>query len=346
MGKVTIKDIAKKAGVSTTSVSFAFNNPNQLGEKTVQKILEVADELGYLPDPIARSMTSGKTGTLGLLVPQPLPETLSNPFLFDFMEGIGETCTADGYNLMLIPPLKGSIRRAIEFAAVDGFITLGLESEKSTIVLIRQRGVPFVTVDSDPVDGVPAVNVDDMGGAESVMRYILESGHREIAIVGIRSGKEGHYQDYVGTLQKRFLGYEKALKDFGLEFNSPGIRIIESESTTLNGGKLIFKKIKNLRPRPTAVVSMSDIISLGFIEQAKHNGIAVPNDISITGFDDIPMARLISPSLTTVSQPIREKGKISADLLVQLIHEKSIMENVVLPTKLVVRESVRNISGA
>jgi DNA-binding LacI/PurR family transcriptional regulator len=91
---------------------------------------------------------------------------------------------------------------------------------------------------------------------------------------------------------------------------------------------------------------MSDIISLGFIEQAKHNGIAVPNDISITGFDDIPMARLISPSLTTVSQPIREKGKISADLLVQLIHEKSIMENVVLPTKLVVRESVRNISGA
>ncbi len=344
MSKVTIKDIAKKAGVSITAVSFAFNNPKQLGEKTVQKILEVADELGYLPDPIARSMTSGKTGTLGLLLPQPLPETLSNPFLLDFMEGIGETSTADGYNLMLIPPLKGSIRRAIEYAAVDGFITLGLESSKSTIILIRQRGVPFVTVDSDPVEGVPAVNIDDAGGAKSIMNYVLNAGHRKIAIVGIRSGKEGHYQDYVGTLKKRLQGFEQALKSFDLSFESQGIFVIESESTTLKGGKSVFNKIQKLRPLPTAMVSMSDIISFGFIEQAKQKGYSIPEDFSITGFDDIPMSRLMSPPLTTISQPIREKGRISSELLVKLIQGESSPENIVLPTKLIIRESVVNVS--
>ncbi|HKJ26448.1 MAG TPA: LacI family DNA-binding transcriptional regulator, partial [Anaerolineales bacterium] len=134
MAKITIKDIAKKAGVSTTAVSFAFNKPDRLGAETVQKILEIADELGYIPNPIARSMTTGRTGTIGVLVPQPLPEALQNPFLMEFLEGVGEICTRDGYSLMLIPPLQGSLKRAIEYSAVDGFITLGLEEEKSVML--------------------------------------------------------------------------------------------------------------------------------------------------------------------------------------------------------------------
>ncbi len=343
MPKVTIKDIAQKAGVSITSVSFAFNNPNRLGEETVQRILEVADELGYIPNPIARSMTSGRTGTLGVLVPQPLPEMLRNPFLFDFLEGVGEICTRDGFSLMLIPPLQGSMKRAIEYAAVDGFLTLGLEEHKSIMVFLRQRNVPFTTVDSDPLEGVPAVNVDDEPGASSVMEYILENGHRHIAIVSIRSGKEGRYDEYVGTLRNRINGYKKAFAKYGLEIEGSGVTLLESSSTTKSGGKKIFDELLKLKPLPTAVVAMSDIIAIGILEAAREAGISIPDEISVVGFDNIPIASLVCPSLTTVSQPIRQKGRTAADLLTQVIQGDSVSSHIMLPTELVIRESVKMI---
>lgn len=106
MARVTIRGIAEKAGVSATSVSFAFNNPSRLPEATVQRILEVAEELGYIPDPVARSMSTGRTGTLGILMPQPFTEVVRNPFLYEFLEGVAEVCTAAGYSLMLVPPLR------------------------------------------------------------------------------------------------------------------------------------------------------------------------------------------------------------------------------------------------
>src|SRR3972149_3525947 len=167
MTKVNIKDIAEKAKVSTTAVSFAFNNPTRLSESTVKRILNIAHEMGYAPNPLARNLSTGKTGAIGLLVPQPIPEIIRNPFMPEFIEGIGEVCTHMGLSLMLVPPLKGSMERAIVNAAVDGFLTLGLEESKSTMVVLRQRGVPFVTVDSDPIEGVPAINIDDEGGAKA-----------------------------------------------------------------------------------------------------------------------------------------------------------------------------------
>jgi hypothetical protein len=142
MARVKIKDIAEKAGVSKTAVSFAFNNPEHLSEGTVKHILSIAEEMGYTPDPVARNLITGKTGTIGLLVPQPIPEIIRNPFTPEFIEGIGEVCTLEGLSLLLVPPLKGSMQRAIGNAAVDGFLTLGLEESKSTMVVLRQRGVP------------------------------------------------------------------------------------------------------------------------------------------------------------------------------------------------------------
>lgn len=345
MPKVTIKEIAEKAGVSITSVSFAFNDPNRIGKDTVQKILEVADELGYTPDPIARSMTTGKTGTLGILLPQPLPEMLSNPFLLDFLEGVGETCTTDGYSLMLVPPLQGSIRRAIENAAVDGFITIGLEQEKSAMKFIRQRGVPFVTVDTDPVEGIPAINVDDENGAVAIMDYILAQGHRKIAIVGIRSGKEGRYLEYVGTLKNRMNGFRTSLRSNNLDFDSNDILFLESKSTTLSGGEEVLEQIQSSSFNPTAIITMSDIIAVGIMSRAKELGIKIPEEYSITGFDDIPLARLVTPPLTTISQPICKKGKTAADILVNLIQGNEVQQKTVLPTKLIIRNSVRDVAA-
>jgi len=339
MARITIREIAEKAGVSVTSVSFAFNNPSRLPEATVQRILEVAEELGYIPDPVARSMSTGHTGTLGVLVPQPFTEIIRNPFLYEFLEGVAEVCTAAGYSLMIVPPLEGSVRRAIGVAAVDGFLTLGLELFKSTMVVLSQREVPFVMVDGDPIEGVPAVNVDDVSGARAVMAYVLKAGHRDITILGIRSGKDGRYQEYTGTLRRRMEGYLSALASFNLELDQRRIQLIEC-SSTISGGQDGFRQLWKKKNPPTAVVAMSDVIAIGVIYAAMQKRIKVPEDLSVVGFDDISISKLINPALTTVSQPIQQKGKLAAELLVKCIEGECGLSHSTLNTKLIVRASV------
>ncbi len=337
MRKVTIKEIAKKVGVSTTSISFAFNDPSRLAEETVQKILEVAEELGYHPDPVARSMSSGKTGVIGILVPQPITEIIRNPFLAEFIEGVAEVCTKTGFSIMIVPPLKGSIERAIENAAVDGFLVLGLEFYKTTMVVLQKRQVPFVMVDGDPLPGIPAVNIRDEFGAFAVMDFVLNKGHKNISFLVVRSGKEGRYKEYVGTLRRRIRGYIKAMKKHGLSLDDPKISIVE-QSSTEEGGINGFYQIWESGIKPTAIVAMSDIMALGAMQAAKEAGLNIPADLSIVGFDDIPAARMMQ--LTTVSQPLRRKGKLSTDLLVNQINGEQNPVHKMLETKLIIRGSV------
>lgn len=338
MKRIGINDIAKKAGFSKTTVSFAFNNPERLPEQTVRKILDTAEELGYSPDPVARSMSTGHTGTIGVLFPQSIPDVIRNPFIPEFLAGVGEICTREGFSLMLVPPLKGSMKRAIENAAVDGFITLGLEEYKASMLVLRQRGVAFVTVDSDPIEGVPAVNIDDETGAKAAMLHVLEQGHRDICILAIRSGKEGHYEEYHGTLHYRMNGYFAALAEYGLTLDRKRIRLVEGVCTEA-GGEDSFSAIWKSRSRPTAIVSMSDIMAIGVLNAAREANVA-PQELSVVGFDDIPMAASVSPALTTVSQPHCRKGQLAAELLLNSINGEVDPTHYVLPTELVLRKSV------
>ena len=338
MGKINISEIARRAGVSKTAVSFAFNDPSKLSETTAQRILDIAEEMGYSPDPVARSMSTGRTGTIGLLVPQPIPEVVRNPFIPEFLEGIGEVCTQQGLSLMIVPPLKGSMRRAIVNAAVDGFITLGLEEHKATMVVLRQRGVPFVTVDSEPIEGVPAINIDDESGAKAAMTHLLAMGHREIAILAIRSGKQGHYEEYEGTLHYRMNGYLSALVEHGLSLDRRHIRLVECVCTE-KGGYTCFTNLWKRKNRPTAILAMSDIIAVGVMKAAIDAGLEIPKDISIVGFDDIPLASMVSPGLTTIAQPLAKKGKFAAELLTHLIEGMAKPVHHCLPTHLVIRQS-------
>ncbi|HJZ48388.1 MAG TPA: LacI family DNA-binding transcriptional regulator, partial [Roseiflexaceae bacterium] len=137
MPKVTISQIAKEAGVSKTAVSFAFNDPSQLSPNTVRHIREIAEQLGYTPDPIARSMTTRRTNALGLLLPQDIATALANPFYTQFIRGIGKVCGRVGLTLMLVPPLWGSMMKAIPHATVDGFVVVGLEVDRGEIQLLR-----------------------------------------------------------------------------------------------------------------------------------------------------------------------------------------------------------------
>ncbi len=342
MSRITIKDVAEKAGVSITSVSFAFNNPERLPEGTVQKILEVAEELGYVPNPIARSMLTGRTGVIGILVPQPTTEIIRNPFWAEFIEGVAEVCLREGFSILLVPPLEGSVKRAVAKTAVDGFITIGLELYKSTILILQQRKIPFVIVDTDPVEGISSVNITDKKGAYSIMKYVLSQGHHRVGLLGIRSGKMGKFEEYTGTLRSRIDGFSQALKEHNLALGDPSVKYYEC-SSTMHGGEEGFRFLFASEPNPTCIVTMSDVIAFGVIKSANEKGLKIPEDFSVTGFDDVPYAAISNPPLTTISQPLKEKGKTAANLLVDHICGENEVTQKVFSTKLVIRDSVMKI---
>lgn len=344
MPKVTISQIAKEAGVSKTAVSFAFNDPAQLSATTVQHIHEIADRLGYTPDPIARSMTTRRTNALGLLLPQDIATALANPFFTQFIRGMGRVCHSTGQSLMLVPPLWGSVMKAIPHAAVDGFVVVGLEVDRGEIQLLRRRDVPFVMVDSDAPDDVPSVNVDDRDGARQVMQYVLDKGHRRIAIISIWSGKAGHVEEYTGTLAARLAGYEEALRDHGLALDAPGIQVLEAPVSS-EGGQAAFEQLWKAASRPTVIVAMSDIIAIGVIGAARARSLELPRDLSVAGFDDLPDASHVRPGLTTVRQPAAAKGELATQLLVAALEKRAVSLHHVLPTELVVRESVADAAS-
>lgn len=339
MPRATIKDIADRAGVSKTAVSFAFNKPEQLSEATLKRILTVADELGYSPDPTASNLKTRRTGCIGLLVPQPLPPIARNPHMLAFIEGVGETCHDAGLSVMLVPPLKGNLRRAIIRAAVDGFLTLGLETFRGTMQILQQRGVPFVMVDSDPVPGIPCVNIDDEQGAYAAMAHVVSMGHRQIAILGIKSGYHGNFDEYAGTLRRRIKGYLRALETASLSIDHRHVRLIECDCEP-EGGYSAFHALWSIKWHPTAIVAMADVIAIGALRAANELRVRVPGDVSLVGYDDIPASRLTCPPLTTVRQPIVEKGQGAARMLVDLIdHRDAEPEHVVLPVELIPRAS-------
>jgi alanine racemase len=336
---ITITDIARRAGVSKTAVSYAYNNPTRLANGTVERILAVADELGYVPNPVARSMSLGRTGTVGVLVPQPLPEMLKNPFFAEFLEGVAAAASGAELPVMLVPPVRGSVQHAVNGAAVDGFLTLGLEAFRPAVHILERRGRPYVMVDSEPVEGVACVNVDDEGGAYAAMRYVLARGHRAVGILGIRSPRRGQWTKYTGTLKRRMDGYVQALAEVDINVGASGARLTECEVSE-EGGRAGFERMWKREPRPTALVAMSDLIAVGALEAALDTGLDVPGDLSIVGFDDIAQARWVRPALTTVRQPARDKGRAAAELLLGLLAGSESPRHIVLATELIERRSV------
>jgi alanine racemase len=229
--------------------------------------------------------------------------------------------------------------KAIPHATVDGFIVVGLEVDRGEVQLLRRRHIPFVMVDSEAPADVPSINVDDRSGARAVMAHVLTCGHRRIAILCIESGKAGHIDEYTGTLAARLAGYRDALADDGVEIDGDCIQIAEA-SSSWEGGYAAFEQIWDMPGPPTAIVAMSDIIAIGVMDAARARRVRLPEQLSVVGFDDLPDARRMHPALTTVRQPVEEKGRLAADTLVAALTDSSAPVHHLLPTELVIRQSV------
>lgn len=330
--RVTIADVATAAGVSKTAVSFAFNNPEKLGQATLERVLHVAHDLGYTPHPAARALSMRRSGTIGVLIPQRLSTVFANQFVSELFQGLGELVEEHDLTLLLVPPLDGSLEGAIRQASVDGFISLGLSPDDQALATLDRIGIPAVLVDSEASPSHPAVNVDDTGGAELAARHVLDLGHRDVAIVLLPPTRS--QSGPTPTAARRLAGYQAALSAAGIL-----VSYTVTAGATMAAGARAFDSIPKGKRRPTAILAMSDMAAIGIMGAAAAAGLRVPEDLSVVGYDDLPMAAWTSPGLTTVHQPIVEKGRIAARLLIQRLQGKAVTSPPPLATSLVVRGS-------
>jgi alanine racemase len=332
MSRVTIADVAGAAGVSKTAVSFAFNNPEKLGQATLDRVLQVALDLGYTPHPAARALSMRRSGTIGVLIPQRLSTVFANQFLGELMQGLGELVEEHDFTLLLVPPLDGSLEGAIRRASVDGFISLGLSPDDQALETLDRIGIPTVLIDSEGSPQHPAVNVDDAGGAEAAARHLLDLGHRQLGIILLPPTRS--QAGPTPTSARRLAGYRAALA--GADVPPP---YAVTAGATMAAGARAFDSFPKGKRRPTAILAMSDMVAIGVMGAAQAAGLVVPGDLSVVGYDDLPMAAWTSPPLTTVRQPIVEKGRVAAGLLIRRLQGKVVVSPPPLETSLVVRGS-------
>jgi DNA-binding LacI/PurR family transcriptional regulator len=340
MSRPRIQDVAARAGVSKTAVSFAFNQPEHLNEVTRDRILAAAAELGYRPSPIARRLASRRTDQIGLVLPQPTHDAFGNAFIPELLRGIGDVCDEQGYSLVIVPPAGGSIARAVEAALVDGLILLGLAPDHPDLERARRARVPILALDVDDWPDVEVVAIDDVGGACAAAEHVYRLGHRDVAVVLIAEHPDANLDELSGISGRRLAGiragFESAREASG---GAPVRERILSAPVSEEGGRAAFAELAD--DLPTAVIAITDMMAIGILNAAADAGVRVPDDLSVVGFDDIPAASWTSPRLTTVHQPIREKGRLAARRLIDLTNptegHRPITER--LPTRLVVRGS-------
>lgn len=334
-GKPTSSDVARAAGVSRSAVSFAFNNPQRISVATRERILAVAAEMGYTPNTLARMLQAGTTNSIGVLLPQRLARILENPYYARFLMGVGQVCDQEGYTLLLTPPLQDSVLKAIPYAAVDGFVVCGLETEGAEVVELARRGVPFVLIDSDRYENAPSVEVDDRGGAREVTRYLLELGHRRIAVLSMGPNPDAA-RGYRGPLGRRLDGIADALAGAGMTMADVALAEVP---VTRTDGYSATRELMRRDPRPTAILALSDVLAYGAVDALQEMGLDVPAAVSVTGFDDLAESAWFRPRLTTVRQPIVTKGRTAADFLISAMRGEDQHPHQVLGTSLIVRDS-------
>jgi len=332
VSRVTIADVASAAGVSKTAVSFAFNSPERLGQATLERVLGVAQDLGYTPHPAARALSMRRSGTIGVLIPQRLSTVFANPFLSELIQGLGELCEEHDLTLLLVPPLNGSLEGAIRQASVDGFISLGLSPDDGALGVLDRIGIPTVLVDSENSPSYPTVNVDDGGGAQAAAAHLLGLGHRQLAILVLPPARAQVHS--TPTAVRRLAGYQAAIRDAGVPAASTVVAGI-----SVAAGARAFDSLPKGKRRPTGVLAMSDMAAIGVVTAAQASGQRVPEDLSVVGFDDVPASAWTNPPLTTVHQPIVEKGRLAARLLIQRMKGKPVESPAPLKTTLIVRGS-------
>lgn len=334
--RATAKEVADRAGVSRTTVSFVLNNVAgmRISDETRQAVLQAALALDYHPDATARRMVSGRTKMLGFVLNQNLDQALADQFLPQVLTGFSQAAAAQGYKVLFetIPPETDDTAYAqlVRERHVDGFALSGPRLDDAARLAAQVQNAPVVLLGQLPGSTRPFVDVDNRGGAALATQHLLELGHRRIGLIT-------NAQPAYTASADRLAGYRKALEAAGLPFNA---ELVRYGNFTPQSGMQAMAELASLKPAPTAVFVASDTVALGALQCLRRLHMRVPRDIALVGFDDIPLVEFIDPPLTTVRLPAYGLGWGAGELLTRLIGGDSV-ENprIFLETELIVRES-------
>ncbi|MDN3668717.1 LacI family DNA-binding transcriptional regulator [Echinicola jeungdonensis] len=332
-GQVTIRDIALKLDISISTVSRALRNSPEIKLETRKKVLRTAEEMNYSPNVVAQSLRVNKTKTLGIVVPE-----LASHFFAANISGIQDTAYKRGYNVMICQSNenyeqeKSDIRTLIS-SRVDGLlISLSRETKQyEHLTNLYEKEIPFVLFDRIYEElPVTTVTVNDTQGAYQATKHLIGQGCKRIAFM---SGPEGLY-----ICKKRLDGYEKALREVGIEVDP---QLIAHSDLTERSNRSLTEDLLKLKSRPDAIFALNDPVAVDVMKVLKEKGIKIPGEMALVGFTNMPFSDALDPSLTTVDQPAYEMGKLAANnLLDQLIDPEGFQpRTIVLETELVMRKS-------
>jgi LacI family transcriptional regulator len=323
-----LEDVAKTAGVSLATVSRVFNHPEIVRPEVRDKVLRAVSALSYTRDGAGRALASRRSYTIGAIVP-----TLTNTIFADGVEALQNRLSEHGYTLLLANSqydLKKELQevRALIERRVDAIVLVGDSSSRDAYTMIKQHGVPVVTTYvARSQRGLPAIGIDNERATYEMTRYLLGLGHCEFGVIG-------NLPPSNDRTRARLEGILKALKEREISF--PKSRIMKA-SHSLAQGRMSLRELMEMHPQITAVICTTDTLAVGALAEAKAMGLAVPQTLSITGFDDIEIASQLDPALTTISIPVEEIGRSAADHLVNAISGFPVPLVNELPFRLVIR---------
>jgi LacI family transcriptional regulator len=335
--KITIYEVAKKAGVSISTASKALNDRKDVGTGTKERIREIAREMNYEPSHFARALAMRKTGNIGVITVRYFhAPMLTNPFYSRIIEGIEERLINEDLNLVT-NVLRGEqvaaneMPKMVKEKSVDGVILLG-HMPADFVRMLIEKSPPAVMVDNYVKDaGITNIMMDNLEGAYSAVSHLIRTGHRRIAYI---SGASGRY-----SFRQRAEGYKKALLENSVPVDNDIIVFNETEAP----GTDWMKKILSAGKKIDAIFACNDVNAIMAINMLKENSIRVPEDVSVIGFDNIELSGHFIPSISTLDINKEAMGMKAAEILVDIINtKKNRVENIVFPTSLILRNSVQN----
>lgn len=346
---ITIYDIAEIADVSAATVSRVLSNSNYpVSEKMREKVLKVAKENEYIPNMLGKQLKTNRNMMIGVIIP-----TITNPFYPSVVLGIEELSRKNDYHVLLSntmqdPNLEDIYLEAIFERQIKGLVISSISTNPQLLQNLVEKGLKVVAIDQKiEVNGVSQVVYDFRRGGYIATKYLLEKGHRKISYI---SAPLDRY-----SRNSIFLGYKDALEEYNIPLNDEYVRISETglslqdSSYEFENGRKLTKPLLELPDPPTAIFACNDMTALGSINELTSHGISVPEEMSIVGFDDIDVAKMSQPSLTTIKQPTYEMGKLACQLLIDMLdggnNTSTNGTGVALKPQLVERGSVYDISN-
>ena len=326
---VSIKDIAKLAGVSHSTVSRALRNSPLIPSETASRIQKIAAEAGYSASAVARSLVTQKTHAIGVVV-----TSIADPFNGEVVAGIEECANETGYSVILAtsqtdPLREVSVVQSFQERRLDGILVASSRVGALYAPTIAELKIPVVLLNNQhPSEFVHSVSIDDRQGGFEATHHLIELGHKRIAYLGDQYGLHSDTE--------RYAGYQDALRKAGLP---AAPKLVVRGDGKPDGAAEAVRPLLALADRPTAIFCYNDMSALGVLREAARAGLGVPDDLSVAGFDDIFFAGLMQPGLTTFRQPKRELGRRGMELLLKLLNGEQAEKTVTVAGELVVRGS-------